>query len=81
MGGTKIGGARAAATNKAKYGKDFYIRIGAMGGRISRTGGFYARPDIASSAGRKGGLATADQYKRTSKQQLVKKSTPARKDG
>jgi hypothetical protein len=30
MAGTKDGGAKAAATNKAKYGSDFYARIGAV---------------------------------------------------
>lgn len=40
MAGTKSGGLSAAKTNKAKYGKDFYKRIGAKGGRIGRTGGF-----------------------------------------
>lgn len=40
MAGTKKGGALAAATNRKKYGKDFYARIGAMGGRQGRTGGF-----------------------------------------
>ena len=28
MAGTKAGGVKAAATNKSKYGKDFYSRIG-----------------------------------------------------
>ena len=28
MAGTKAGGMKAAATNKAKYGKEFYARIG-----------------------------------------------------
>lgn len=32
MAGTKEGGKRAAATNKDKYGDDFYARIGAKGG-------------------------------------------------
>jgi general stress protein YciG len=50
-----LGGKRAAITNKLKYGDDFYARIGAIGGRNGHTGGFYARRDIASSAGRKGG--------------------------
>lgn len=56
MAGTKSGGAKAAATNKNKYGKDFYARIGSMGGKIGRTGGFYANRDLARQAGRKGGL-------------------------
>lgn len=42
MAGTKAGGLKAAATNKAKYGKDFYAKIGASGGKLGRTGGFAA---------------------------------------
>lgn len=56
MAGTPVGGAKAAATNKTKYGRDFYARIGAMGGRAGHTGGFYANRDLARNAGRKGGL-------------------------
>lgn len=55
MAGTKTGGKTAAATNKAKYGADFYARIGAMGGKKGRTGGFYANRDLARVAGAKGG--------------------------
>lgn len=55
MAGTKKGGAKAAATNKTKYGADFYARIGAMGGKVGRTGGFYANRELARSAGAKGG--------------------------
>jgi hypothetical protein len=40
MAGTKMGGAKAASTNRAKYGGDFYARIGAMGGKLGKTGGF-----------------------------------------
>lgn len=40
MPGTKTGGLKAAETNKKKYGDDFYKRIGAKGGGISRGGGF-----------------------------------------
>lgn len=40
MAGTKEGGRKAAATNKAKYGDSFYSRIGANGGQNGRTGGF-----------------------------------------
>ena len=55
MAGTKAGGQKAAATNKAKYGPDFYARIGQMGGKLGRTGGFYVNRDLAREAGRIGG--------------------------
>lgn len=55
MAGTTQGGRIAAERNKKKYGKDFYSRIGAMGGKKSRTGGFFANPELARSAGAKGG--------------------------
>ena len=56
MAGTKIGGMKAAITNKEKQGKDFYKRIGAKGGRNGHTGGFYNNPELARRAGRIGGL-------------------------
>jgi hypothetical protein len=40
MAGTRAGGQSAAKTNKLKYGADFYAKIGAKGGSISRGGGF-----------------------------------------
>jgi general stress protein YciG len=55
MAGTVKGGKAAAATNKAKHGSDFYARIGAMGGKKGRTGGFAANPELARIAGAKGG--------------------------
>lgn len=55
MAGTPQGGKMAAKTNKAKHGPDFYARIGAMGGKKGRTGGFFANRDLAREAGRKGG--------------------------
>ena len=55
MAGTKAGGQKAAATNKAKYGKDFYAEIGRKGGRNGHTGGFAANPALAKIAGAKGG--------------------------
>ncbi|HET7637930.1 MAG TPA: KGG domain-containing protein [Ktedonobacteraceae bacterium] len=39
MAGTRAGGIAAAKKNKAKD-PEFYARIGAMGGRKGRTGGF-----------------------------------------
>lgn len=55
MAGTKAGGAKARETNKKKYGNDFYARIGSMGGKLGRTGGFYANRELAREAGRRGG--------------------------
>lgn len=55
MAGTKDGGLKAANTNKTKYGRDFYARIGQMGGKMGHTGGFYANRDLARKAGAVGG--------------------------
>lgn len=55
MAGTKEGGKKAAATNKARHGKDFYARIGAKGGKLGTTGGFAANRELARIAGAKGG--------------------------
>ena len=55
MAGTKDGGRKAAATNKAKYGSNFYAQIGASGGKKGRTGGFYANRELAARAGALGG--------------------------
>ena len=55
MAGTKAGGAKAAATNKAKYGKDSYSRTGQKGGKNGTTGGFAANRELAKIAGQKGG--------------------------
>lgn len=55
MAGTKEGGMKAAAANKAKHGEDFYKRIGSIGGRNGTTGGFAANRELARIAGAKGG--------------------------
>ena len=55
MAGTKAGCAKAAATNRAKYGKDFYSKIGQRGGQNGTTGGFAANRELAKVAGQKGG--------------------------
>lgn len=58
MAGTVEGGRRAALTNKKRYGKEFYVKIGTAGGKKSRGGGFAANPELAREAGRKGGKAS-----------------------
>lgn len=55
MAGTKEGGKKAAATNKAKYGSEFYSKIGAQGGKNGHTGGFFANRELARAAGARGG--------------------------
>lgn len=39
MSGTRSGGIKAGKTNKAKYGSDYYKRIGSIGGKNGHTGG------------------------------------------
>lgn len=65
MPGTQAGGKNAAKRNKELYGEDFYVRIGQMGGKLGRTGGFGSMnrgkdgltgPERASVAGKKGGI-------------------------
>lgn len=55
MAGTVAGGKKAAATNIARYGKDFYKIQGAKGGSKGTTGGFAANRELARIAGAKGG--------------------------
>ena len=57
MSGTRIGGAKAAKMNKQLYGDDFYRKIGSKGGRqkSSKPRGFAAHPELAKTAGAKGG--------------------------
>ena len=55
MSGSVEGGLKAAKTNKEKYGSDFYAKIGAKGGKLGKTGGFFADKELARRAGAKGG--------------------------
>lgn len=66
MAGTVEGGKLAAETIKAKYGKDHYNKIGEIGGKKSRNGGFgsdkvgsdgLTGSERAKLAGAKGGRA------------------------
>lgn len=61
MAGTKAGGKQTAITNKKRHGEDFYAKIALKAqdswdrnGRKPR--GFAANRELASIAGRKGGL-------------------------
>jgi general stress protein YciG len=58
MAGTTTGGHKAAATNKQRYGLQFYEQIGRKGGKISRGGGFAVNRELAVEAGRKGGKSS-----------------------
>jgi general stress protein YciG len=55
MPGTKAGAKKAAATNKARHGANFYAEIGRKGGKMGHTGGFAANRELARIAGAKGG--------------------------
>lgn len=73
MPGTKEGGAKAAQKNKERYGEDFYRRIGTIGGKNGKTGGFASTavgadgmtgPERASVVGRIGGQAPSPRIRR-----------------
>lgn len=57
MAGTLAGGRKAAETNKRLYGKDWYAKIGQIGGRNGVSGGF------ASKSVGKDGLTGAERAK------------------
>ena len=70
MAGTIDGGKQASETNKAKYGEDYYKRIGSMGGtRTHKLGklydiGFGGDRERARIAGAKGGKISRRPSKR-----------------
>lgn len=59
MSGTKKGGLKAAATNKKRYGDNFYVIVGGSGGASHSKGGFKYMaehdPQRLRSLGSKGG--------------------------
>ena len=55
MAGNMVGGKKAAATNRERYGDNFYASIGRKGGQNGHTGGFAADPELARKAGAIGG--------------------------
>ena len=77
MAQTKAGGAKTAATNKERYGEDFYQRIGKLSnasweknGRKPR--GFAANPELASAAGIIGGRKSRRRSKNQGQEQVMK---------
>jgi general stress protein YciG len=63
MSATKEGGLKAAKTNKLRYGKDFYPKIGAKGGKNSSGGGFATMDrEEVREAGRKGGTKSRREW-------------------
>jgi general stress protein YciG len=55
MAGNKVGGKKAALTNKTRHGSDFYARIGGKGGSKKVPKGFALNRDLARKAGAVGG--------------------------
>lgn len=43
---------------------EFYKNIGALGGKASKTGGFYNKPQLAKTTGRKGGRVKTAKLKK-----------------
>ena len=58
MAGNKIGGVKAVDTIRRRHGERFYAQIGRIGGSRGHTGGFYANRELASAAGRIGGMVS-----------------------
>lgn len=80
MAGTKAGGIKAAATNKEKYGSEFYANIGRKGGRNGHTGGFAANPELARIAGSIGGKISKRGKAKGNKSAEEKLSKAARRE-
>lgn len=84
MVATSEGGKKAAITNKAKYGDNFYSEIGRRGGKNGHTGGFgsdkvgadgLTGKQRARVAGSKGG-AISKRGKAKSKEQIKLEHMP-----
>lgn len=80
MAGTKAGGIKAAATNKEKYGSEFYANIGRKGGQNGHTGGFAANPELARIAGHIGGKISKRGKAKGNKSAEEKLSKAARRE-
>lgn len=60
MPGTKAGAAKAKQAILNRYGEDYYSKIGKVGGLQPTKGGFKNK-ELARSAGRKGGIISAER--------------------
>ena len=74
MVGTKKGAKKASKTNIERYGKDFYARIGQIGGRNGTTGGFFGNSEKAREAGAKGGARSSRKGVKTGESKVKKKN-------
>lgn len=63
MAGSTTQGQRAAATNKMKYGEDFYAKIGREGGKKRVPKGFALNRELASRVGTIGGQKSRPRSK------------------
>lgn len=57
MSGTLDGGRKAAKANIERHGKDYYSKLGKLGGSAphNKPRGFAANPELAKKAGKIGG--------------------------
>lgn len=79
MSGTYKGGLKAGKTNRAKYGDDFYAKIGAKGGKLGYTGGFYNDSERARKVGSKGGSSGWTAERRKKQAEVFKKAREVRR--
>lgn len=64
MSATREGGLKAAVTNKARHGEDFYKRAGSKGGKAGGPmKGFALNTNLAKEAGKKGGASRKGKKK------------------
>jgi len=74
MAGTKIGGKKAATTNKTKYGQSFYAAIGAKGGKKGKSGGFASdKPGTDGLTGRERARLAGSKGGRISRRSKITK--------
>jgi uncharacterized protein len=64
---TKAGRIKARATIEKRHGKDFWKKIGAVGGRNGHEKGFFLDRELAARAGRIGGKKSKRGKKNASK--------------